>query len=166
MSCVNCIYENRITRVYKTHQEISLDKYEIACINQGYLICYKIDQNGNELIQAIIGPNQVFGYVKQDLFFKTISKVELFIITDPLLEEGSLLSTALTTKCLKCLGKTLYQQQVFKFSSSMSIKDKINEVNSVLLKQFGINGILPFHLTHQDYANIIGTTRESISRNI
>ncbi|MDQ0229273.1 Crp/Fnr family transcriptional regulator [Metabacillus malikii] len=167
-----------IKRSYKKKAIVFLEGEEreaVFFIQSGILKAYKIDEDGNEQVISLLHDGDMFPHVG---FFdaspypatvEVVQDVELLVVLINDFEELVMQQPQIAIKVMKIMGKKILdlQQRVQDFISK-DVTHRLVEVLIKLAKEQGIKnkeGIsLQIPITNQDFANMVGTSRESINR--
>lgn len=167
-----------IQRFYKKRTVIFTEGGEreaVYFIAEGLVKAFKTDEHGHEQIVSILKNGDMFphvGFFNQDPYPATteaLMDTELLAIPIASFEQLLLTTPTIAVKLLGVMGAKIkeLQERIHEFTG----QDVNNRAISYLLKlaeQHGDKGehTIRLHLpmTHQEFANAVGTTRESISR--
>lgn len=167
-----------IRRTYHKKEVIFVEgseKKTIYFITDGLIKAYKTDKNGQEHIISFLQSGEMFPHT--GLFndrpnpATTVAIVHTEIIALPL-DSFEELITAIPDLAAAALNlmtdKIVELQEKLQQITSYTVQDRGHSFLIKLAKNYGItknNHIyIHFPMTHQDIANAIGTTRESVSR--
>ncbi len=144
-------------------------------IQDGIIKIYKTDINGNEQIVNFLKKGDMFPHVG---FFdkspypataEVVEPAELFVIPINSFEQTILEVPSIAIKVMRVLGtKILELQQKLQTFSVHDVNYRI--ISSILRiaeeygKQVGDEIHIELSLTHQEFANMVGSTRETVSR--
>ncbi|GEM_PF-1081351 len=142
---------------------------KVFLIKTGFVEVGKIDDNGDKHILEILGPKEFFGFLNMggsdESYARTLSEVLVCYF-----DEKELLSLLKKFPEL-ALNMIKIQASQIKELESMTVLRSIKGlrsrilhlVNSLYWKFGGENGVIPVNLTHQDIADILGCSRETVS---
>ncbi len=164
MDCKNCAYKNRIKRTLARKETFSVEKGFLYCLKTGYIKEFNCLQNGNYNITNIFKPQDIIGYNKsyynENTVYEALTPITFYEIYDP----NFISNNYLLQKCFKCLGNiNNFHNQLLSITSYAN-NYKVTKLLDMLYEYYGDNNCIPFKLTHQDLASILGITRESVSR--
>lgn len=143
-------------------------------IKEGKLRLFKVNAEGKQFTLGILGTGNVFGEIDffslgtRDIFIETIDKTLLCSLAKTQFERFLSERPQLALKFLKVLSDRLKDRD--EMLEQLALGDLRNRVLHLLTKlaeQFGIeeDGYhrIDLPLTHQELANMIGATRESVT---
>jgi CRP/FNR family transcriptional regulator len=167
-----------VLRKYRKNSIVFMEGQErstVYFIQSGTIKITKTDHNGNEQVICLLQKGEMFPHVG---FFddspypgtaQTITDCELFAITMDdfirLLESNALIAKSV----MKIMEKRLLQMEK-RLQGAISGDVHCKVVTSLLqlVEEYGIvkeEGVyVPIPLTHQDFANMLGMSRESVNR--
>jgi len=144
-------------------------------LKQGKVKLTKTTADGREQILAFRGPGDVFAEVvlfdggPYPATAEVIDDAQIGIIHNQDIERIILEHADIAVSLLRIMSKRLRQAQVS--LKDIALKDVYGRLASTLLKLAGEHGVqangritIGLNLTHQDLANLIGTSRESVNR--
>ena len=162
------ISQEYLPRNFKTGYYIPLQSANVWLVFQGIVQLSTVHRDGSEAILGLATPAIPFGlpftqidpYIAialSDVVLISLSQVE--IQASPVLAQGLLLQLTHRLQQTEALLATINQR---------FIGDRLQELLLLLTREFGQttpNGIrIDVRLTHQQLANLIGTTRISVTR--
>ncbi|MFS0882961.1 Crp/Fnr family transcriptional regulator [Metabacillus niabensis] len=172
------VQEIAIKRTYKKKQIVFIEgekREAVYFIQSGIVKAYKIDEDGNEQVISLLHEGDMFPHVG---FFDTapypatveiVQDAELFVILIDEFEELMIRWPQIAVKVMKIMGRKIVelQQRVQDFISK-DVSHRLIEILIRLAKEQGVqhvNGIsIKIPITNQDFANMVGASRESINR--
>lgn len=172
---ISCI---TVSRHYQKHSIVFVEGQELSTfyfIQSGMIKVFRTDPNGNEQMMCILQKGEMFPHVG---FFdeipypataQTVTDCELLAISmdgfKRILESNSLIAKSvmkIMDKRLLLMGRRLHNV------ISGDVRRKVVLALLQLVEEYGIHkqdGVyLSIPLTHQDFANMLGMSRESVSR--
>jgi CRP-like cAMP-binding protein len=143
-------------------------------IKEGKLRLFKFNQEGKQFTLGILGKGNLFGDVDsftlgtRDIFIETIEDTLLCSLGKEQFEEFLLHRPELAMKFLKVLSERLKERDAMLEQLALGgIRDRVLHLLIKLAEQFGIKEgdfhKIDFPLTHQEMANMIGATRETVT---
>ncbi|PAD69379.1 Crp/Fnr family transcriptional regulator [Bacillus sp. 7586-K] len=172
------VQEIAIKRTYKKKQIVFIEgekREAVYFIQSGIVKAYKIDEDGNEQVISLLHERDMFPHVG---FFDTapypatveiVQDAELFVILIDEFEELMIRWPQIAVKVMKIMGRKIVelQQRVQDFISK-DVSHRLIEILIRLAIEQGVqhvNGIsIKIPITNQDFANMVGASRESINR--
>ncbi len=167
-------------RVYKSRSFVfmqgdPLDR--VFFIHSGLVKIHRTDVSGKEQIVSILQPGEMFphaGFFRKGSFpahAEIVETAELIVIPIIKFEENLLLYPELSVKLLKVLGEKIIDLQ--NRLEEQILRDTYEQIISLLLRlcksngeQIGERYKITTHFTNRELGNMIGTTRETMSRTI
>ncbi|WP_134686371.1 Crp/Fnr family transcriptional regulator [Brevibacillus migulae] len=144
-------------------------------IQEGIIKIYKTDINGNEQIVNFLKKGDMFphvGFFDQSPYPATaevVETAELIAIPIQLFEQTLLEVPSIAIKVMRVLGSKILELQ--HKLQAFSVHDVNYRIISILLriahehgKQNGNVIQIDIPLTHQEFANMVGSTRETVNR--
>ncbi|WP_254901255.1 Crp/Fnr family transcriptional regulator [Tuberibacillus sp. Marseille-P3662] len=165
-------------KTYSKRQYIFMEgepREAVYFIQKGSVKIFKVDENGNEQVINLLQKGEMFPHIG---FFDTtpypataeiIETAELFVIRIDDFDNLLIEQPAIALKVMKIMGQKLLnlQQRVQELISQdtfhrtvrtlLRLADEVGETND---QEVRIN--MP--ITNQDFANMVGSTRETINR--
>lgn len=146
----------------------------IYFIKQGALRLYKITPEGKQFTLGILGKGNVFGEIDsfslgtRDIFIETIEDTLLCSLDKEQFERFLADRPQFILKLLKVLSERLKERdEMLEKLALGSVRDRILHLLVKLSEQFGVKEgdyyKIDLPLTHQELANMIGATRESVT---
>lgn len=143
-------------------------------VKEGKLRLYKINSNGKQFTQGILGKGNVFGELDsfslgtKDVFIETIDDVLLCSMGKEQFEQFLAEHPQLALKLLRVLSERLNEQNAMLEQLALGgIRERILFLLVKLSEQFGVPegeyDKIDLQLTHQELGNMIGATRESVT---
>lgn len=153
---------------YAKGENIPLHPHLIWYVSQGLVKLSTFSETGEEIITGLVAPKMVFGSTMTSLQIyeaTALVNVDLLSISETQLNY----SPALKKLILPKIQQHLKQAEYFLFiAGQRKLETRLLYLLEVLKQRIGepvAEGTrLRFHLTHQDMANICGTTRVTITR--
>ncbi|HEU5004756.1 MAG TPA: Crp/Fnr family transcriptional regulator [Candidatus Saccharimonadales bacterium] len=161
------------------------DRLVFNMIKSGFVKRYLISNDGALGVQVIYGPGDIFPItlalkilVGQDInpgpevyYYEAMNDVELYTVEQPVLQEGiendPILYRDLLAICGKRLHSTLNSLENLTLRSSYKrLAHQLVYLAEAYGKQVKEGTQIDLQLTHQDLADILSLTRETISTNI
>ena len=144
-------------------------------IQEGIIKIYKTDINGNEQIVNFLKKGDMFphvGFFDQSPYPATaevVEAAELIAIPIQLFEQTLLEVPSISIKVMRVLGSKILELQ--HKLQAFSVHDINYRIISILLriahehgKKNGNTIQIDIPLTHQEFANLVGSTRETVNR--
>ncbi|MDP4171721.1 MAG: Crp/Fnr family transcriptional regulator, partial [Bacillota bacterium] len=168
------------TRIYKQKmyvfmQDDPLDR--VFFIHSGKVKIYKTDQSGKEQIISILEPGEMFphaGFFRQGNYpahAEILEDANLIVIPIDKFEEILITYPELCIKLFKVLGEKIVDLQ--KRLEEQILHNTYEQIILLLIRLCKSNGEpsedrfkLTTHFTNRELANMIGTSRETVSRTI
>lgn len=151
------------------------DKQSVYLIQDGVVKTYKTDENGQEQIVNILGPGNMFPHTG---FFtaapypataETMTDAKLLAI--PLQQFERLLesSPTIAIKVMRVMGQMIAElQNKLQEFTGQEVQARAQSFLIALAdkqgREQGRDVLIEIPITHQEFANAIGTTRESVTR--
>jgi CRP-like cAMP-binding protein len=146
-------------------------------IKTGKLRVYKITPEGKQFTAAILGPGNMFGEIDafslgtRGVYIETMEETLLCSVHKDQFENFLLLRPKLALRFLKELSEKLHEtSELLERLALGNVNDRVLYLLVKLSDQFGIpeNHLkrIDFALTHQELANMIGATRESVTNSL
>ncbi|TAE60736.1 MAG: PAS domain-containing protein [Nostocales cyanobacterium] len=165
---INELENNLQIHRYAKGENIPLYPNLIWYVNQGLVKLSTFSETGEEIITGLVAPKMVFGSTMTSLQIyeaTALVNVDLLSISETQLNY----SPALKNIILPKIQQHLKQAEYFLFiAGQRKLETRLLYLLEVLKQRIGepvAEGTrLRFHLTHQDMANICGTTRVTITR--
>ncbi len=144
-------------------------------IRKGIIKVYKIDVNGNEQIVSFLRKGEMFphtGFFDQTPYPATAEVIEptdLFVIPIKSFEQLMLETPTIAIKVMRVMGEKIRELQAK--LQEFAVYDVNCRIYSFLMRLAREHGTLVgdhiqinLPLTHQEFANMVGTTRETVNR--
>lgn len=168
MAPMNRIRKNTLLQTPETFQE------GLYIIKEGKLRLYKINQDGKQFTVGIIGKGNVFGEMDsfslgtRDLFIETLEETLLCSLSKGEFERFLIQRPDLMLKVLRVLSNQLQDRdQLLEKLALGGVRERLLHLLLKYSDQFGIQEgdyyRIDLPLTHQELANMIGVTRESVT---
>jgi CRP-like cAMP-binding protein len=143
-------------------------------VKEGKLRLYKISSEGKQFTLAILGKGNAFGEVDsfsfgtRDVFIECIENTVLCSMGKEQFENFIASRPQLALKFLKVLSDWLKERDHLLEKLALGdLKERVLHLLLKLSEQFGLEGggyrKIDLPLTHQEIANMIGATRESVT---
>lgn len=175
------IVDISISREWKKNSHVFLqgDPLEnVYFINEGKVKIYKSDANGREQIVAILKKGEMFPHVG---FFRkggypgyseVLEKASLVVVPISQFEKVLVENPHLSIKVFKVLGEKIVDLQ--ERLEAQILNNTYEQIVKLLLRLGDLHGdkqengtiVLKSDFTNKDLANMIGTTRETVSRTL
>jgi CRP/FNR family transcriptional regulator, cyclic AMP receptor protein len=175
------IVEISISRQWKKHSHIFMqdDPLEnVYFINEGKVKVYKSDANGREQIVAILKKGEMFPHVG---FFRkggypgyseVLEEASLVVVPISQFEKVLVENPHLSIKVFKVLGEKIVDLQ--ERLEAQILNNTYEQIIKLLIRMGELHGekqedgtiLLKTDFTNKDLANMIGTTRETVSRTL
>ncbi|MBS4219532.1 Crp/Fnr family transcriptional regulator [Bacillus sp. FJAT-49711] len=152
------------------------EKEAVYFIKQGLVKTYKTDENGHEQIVSFLKAGDMFphtGFFNQNPYpatAETIVDTELLAIPLQMFEHLMMNTPSIGIKMMRVMGDIIMElQQRLQVLSGKDVKQRALSFLLKLAEQHGIEKnentiIINVPMTHQEFANSVGTTRETINR--
>lgn len=165
-------------RYYKKRMYVFMEgdvREAVFFIQSGVVKAYKIDEEGNEQVISLLHPGDMFphvGFFDHSPYPATVEVVQdanVIVIRIDDFEEVLMKSPSIAIKVMKIMGQKLIalQERVQDFISK-DVQHRIIHSLVRIASEHGEdreNGIyIDIPITNQDFANMVGTSRESINR--
>ncbi|UZW13911.1 Crp/Fnr family transcriptional regulator [Clostridium pasteurianum] len=144
-------------------------------VKSGKVKIYKTSFDGRDITLNILGEGSIFAEVTlfNDINYPATVEVlensEIGMILNKDIEKMILNNTILALQIIKVLTKRLYRSQ--KTLKEMAFSDTYNRISRTLLdlcerhgKETELGIEIDINITRQDIANMVGTSRETVSR--
>ncbi|NJK41168.1 MAG: Crp/Fnr family transcriptional regulator [Acaryochloridaceae cyanobacterium SU_2_1] len=162
------VYQDRQTYHFRHGQIIPMASQDIWVICRGIVQVNTLFVNGDEAILGFIYPSMPFGLPLTQLHpyeAKALSDLVLMRLNQVEIESSPLLAQGIVLQ----LGRRLQQTEaILAMISQRRIVDRLEKMLLMLKEEIGqvtAEGIrLDVRLTHQQLANLLGTTRVTITR--
>ncbi|MCY9339142.1 Crp/Fnr family transcriptional regulator [Bacillus haynesii] len=169
-----------VKRTYQPRMFVFMEGEEreaVFFIKSGLVKAFKIDEDGNEQVISILQNGDMFPHVG---FFdrspypataEAVQETELIVIRIADFNELLMKFPEMTIKVMQIMGKKILdlQERIQGFIS----KDVQHRLTHVLMKLAAEHGIpqekgvyISLPITNQDFANMVGTSRETINRTL
>lgn len=143
-------------------------------LKQGKLKLYKINSEGKQFTVSILGSGNVFGEIDsfslgtKDTYIETLDDTLLCTLGKEQFEQFLIERPQLTVRIMKELSKLLKERDAMLTQLALgNVRDRILHLLKTLADKFGIleDGFhnIDMPLSHQEIANMIGSTRETVS---
>ncbi|WP_027084647.1 Crp/Fnr family transcriptional regulator [Cohnella panacarvi] len=151
------------------------EKEAVYFIKDGLIKTYKTDENGNEQIVSFLKSGDMFphtGFFNPNPYPATAEAIvdsKLLAIPVRLFENLMLSTPSIAVKMMRVMGDKIRElQEKLQVLSGQDVKHRVLSFLLQLADQLGEwNGstvTINLPMTHQEFANSIGTTRETINR--
>lgn len=151
------------------------EKEAVYFIKDGLVKTYKTDENGNEQIVSFLKTGDMFphtGFFNHNPYPATAEAIvdsKLLAIPVRLFENLMLSTPSIAVKMMRVMGDKIRElQEKLQVLSGQDVKHRVLSFLLQLADQLGEwNGstiTINLPMTHQEFANSIGTTRETINR--
>jgi len=147
----------------------------VYVIVDGLVKTFKVDENGHEQIISLLTTGDMFphtGFFDQSPYpatAETVVPTRVFAIPVRSFEQLLLSTPTIAVKVLRVLGAKIRELQ--EKLQELSSQDVRHRLTAILLRLAAAHGstqdgavVLRLPVTHQDLANMAGTTRESVNR--
>lgn len=175
------IVDISISREWKKNSHVFLqgDSLEnVYFINEGKIKIYKSDANGREQIVAILKKGEMFphvGFFRQGAypaFSEVLEPSTLVVVPISQFERVLVDNPELSIKVFKVLGEKIVDLQ--ERLESQILNNTYEQIIKLLIRLGRLHGekqqdgtvLLKAEFTNKDLANMIGTTRETVSRTL
>ncbi|MFD2673212.1 Crp/Fnr family transcriptional regulator [Marinicrinis sediminis] len=143
-------------------------------IKKGKVRCYRLHEDGKQFTASILGPGNVFGKMNSfsfgtsDLYVETMDETLICSVLQDDFEQFLLKRPQLAIRMLKELSDRLQEREELLEKLALGdLRDRTLYLFHKLASQFGIQEEdyhrIDVPLSHQEIANMIGATRESVS---
>lgn len=167
-----------IVRTYRKNANVFMEgdpKQAVFFIHKGIIKIYKIDSDGNEQIVSFLKEGDMFphtGFFDNSPYPATstiVEAAELFVIPIQAFEQLMLDVPTIAVKVMRVMGEKLreFQSKLQAFVT----QDVNRRIISFLVRMADNHGQLSGNelkidipMTHQEFANMVGTTRETVNR--
>ena len=169
---LEALYQGRGLKSFRRGQFIPLYKHDIWLVHRGVVQLSTLYPNGDEAILGLISPLMPFGEPLS--FMQPYSAIALSDVDLMRLNWEEVLQSPEMTQCLFGQMKRRLQQSesLLAIASYRRVEDRLVEFLALLKREISspitLNGKslnrITIRLTHQHFANAIGTTRVTITR--
>lgn len=143
-------------------------------LKEGKLKLYKINSEGKQFIASILGAGNVFGEIDsfslgtRDTFIETMEETILCSIGKDQFEQFLIERPHLAVKIMKELSSLLKERDAMLTQLALgNVSDKVLHLLVKLAEKFGVPEEayhkIDMPLSHQEIANMIGSTRETVT---
>lgn len=143
-------------------------------LKKGKLKLYKINSEGKQFIVSILGAGNVFGEIDsfslgtRDSFIETMDETILCSLGKDQFEQFLVDRPHLAVRIMKELSRLLKERDAMLAQLALSnVKERILHLLKTLAATFGISEgsyrKIDMPLSHQEIANMIGSTRETVT---
>jgi CRP-like cAMP-binding protein len=143
-------------------------------LKEGKLKLYKISPDGKQFIVSILGSGNVFGEIDsfslgtRDTFIETMDNTILCSLGKEQFEQFLIERPHLTVRIMKELSRLLKERDDMLAQLALgNVRDRTLHLLKTLAEKFGIEeGVyhkIDMPLSHQEIANMIGSTRETVT---
>ena len=143
-------------------------------VKTGKLRMYKLNAEGRQFTTAILGSGNMFGEIDSlsfgthDMYIETIEETLICSVLREHFEKFLLKRPELAMRFLKVLSNQLKEkEELLEKLAIGNLEDRVLHLLLKLSEQFGTENDgfvkIDFPLTHQEIANMIGVTRESVT---
>jgi CRP/FNR family transcriptional regulator len=151
------------------------EKEAVYFIRDGLVKTYKTDENGHEQIVSFLKTGDMFphtGFFNQDPYPATAEAIvdtHLLAIPVRLFEQLMMSAPSIAIKMMRVMGDKIRElQEKLQVLSGQDVKHRVMSFLLQLAERHGdLKGnkiTINLPMTHQEFANSIGTTRETINR--
>lgn len=162
------LYREQISVTFKKGRFIRMETEDIFIVYRGLVQLNTLSLNGDEQIIGLAYPSMPFGLplTQLDAYEAvTLTDVLLARIDQRKIDQSPLLAQSLLREMTKRLQQT---ESLLTIASENRIEDRLRSLLQFLCKEIGQQteqGVeLSVRLSHKQIAQMIGTTRESITR--
>lgn len=143
-------------------------------LKEGKLKLYKINSDGKQFIVSILGTGNVFGEIDsfslgtRDTFIETMDETLLCSLGKEQFEQFLVDRPQLTLRIMKELSRLLKERDAMLTQLALgNVRERILHLLKTLAEKFGIPDgeyhQIDMPLSHQEIANMIGSTRETVT---
>jgi CRP-like cAMP-binding protein len=168
MTPMTTIERNTIIQTPDTFRE------GLYMLKEGKLKLYKINPDGKKFIVSILGSGNVFGETDsfslgtKDSFIETMNETILCTLGKEQFEKFLAERPHLAVKIMKELSSMLKDRDAMLSQLALNtVRDRILHLLKTLALKFGIpkgdHHLIDIPLSHEEIANMIGSTRETVS---
>ena len=162
------IYQEPNLRHYAAKQKISLYEDDVWIVYCGVVQIQTLHDSGDESILGMLGPMMTFSraFTDLDIFdVQALTEVDLLRLSWQDIQQSPALAMAMN----QLLTRRLQQAEILlTLLKKNQIEERLLSLLVFLAREFGKEspeGIrIDIHLTHQQIANIVGTTRVSVTK--
>jgi CRP/FNR family transcriptional regulator, cyclic AMP receptor protein len=167
-----------ITRAYRKNANVFMEgdlRQAVFFIHKGIIKIYKIDSDGNEQIVTFLKEGDMFphtGFFDSSPYPATatvVESAELFVIPIQSFEQLMLDMPTIAIKVMRVMGEKIREFQA-KLQAFVT-QDVNRRIISFLVRMADDHGVrgkdevrIDIPMTHQEFANMVGTTRETVNR--
>lgn len=167
-----------ITRTFRKNANVFMEgdqRQAVFFIQKGIVKVYKIDPEGNEQIVSFLKEGDMFphtGFFDATLYPATaviVEAAELFVIPIHAFEQLMLGMPSIAVKVMRVMGLKIRELQArLQDFVTQDVNRRIISFLARMAREHGQpdNGHIRIDipLTHQEFANMVGTTRETVNR--
>ncbi|GAA0324781.1 Crp/Fnr family transcriptional regulator [Bacillus carboniphilus] len=165
-------------RKYKKKANVFMEgetREAVFFIESGVVKSYKVDEDGNEQVISILQSGDMFphvGFFDESPYPATVEVVreaELLVIRIDDFDQLIIRQPQMAVKVMKVMGqKILHLQQRLQDFISKDVQHRLTHSLVRLAREYGEvrkqGTYVSLPITNQDFANMVGTSRESINR--
>ncbi len=162
------LYRGRNVSTYKSGQPIQMPANEVLIVCRGVVQLSTLYMNGEEVILGLACPSMPFGApfsLMTPYEATTLSEVVLMRVHVMELEQSPQLAQSLFQELTRRLQQT---EAMLAIAGYRRVDERLRQLLSLLRQEVGQvtpEGVrLSVRLTHQQIANLIGTTRVTVTR--
>lgn len=170
--------EISITRSYRKNANVFMEgdpRQAVFFIHKGIIKIYKIDSDGNEQIVTFLKEGEMFphtGFFDSSPYPATstvVEPAELFVIPIQAFEQLMFDMPTIAIKVMRVMSEKIreFQSKLQAFVT----QDVNRRIVSFLVRMADNQGVrkdggvtIDIPMTHQEFANMVGTTRETVNR--
>jgi CRP/FNR family cyclic AMP-dependent transcriptional regulator len=145
-------------------------------VREGLVKLVSVSEKGAETILHILKPDQIFGellFSEEKRAFNAVASTDVLVTIIPRKSFEEILASfpAVARNFIRLLSRRLarVEQEFAGFGHTWSYQ-RLGRVLLQLAKEHGVDisrgTVIPVRLTHEDLANLIGTTRETVTTQI
>ncbi len=171
ISHMSSISKNTLIQTPQTFRE------GLYLLKKGKLRLYKTNMDGKQFTLGILGAGNVFGETDSfslgtsDVYIETLENTIICSLTKTEFEQFLVKRPEVSLKLLQVMSERLKEQNAMLEKLALSdVKERVTYLLTKFSEQFGIvqgdYSIIDLPLTHQELANMIGATRESVTNTL
>jgi CRP-like cAMP-binding protein len=168
MAPMSSIKKNTIIQSPNTYRE------GLFFLKEGKIKLYKMNTEGKQFVVGILGKGNVFGEIDsismgtKDVYMETMDNTILCSVGKETFEDFLLKRPHLILKLVKELSNRLKERdELLEQLALATVRDRVLHLLLKLCEQFGIEEEdfykIDLLLSHQELANMVGATRESVT---
>lgn len=146
-------------------------------VKEGAVRIYDMDEEGRTFTVSLLGPYSTYGAIRsfslgtENVYVETIADVYLCSMTEEQFHELLQSHPDIAVHAMEMLSKRLQERErLLQMIATGSVKQQITHLLVSMADTYGkkekVFVDIPIPLSHQEIANMLGVTRESVSTNM